>query len=74
MLGPSLRMRKKLEYPPGNRAPFPRTLGTAETLIFRPAANPTYNRHMQGQLTDKTTDVYTAVCCFTLHWHVCLDL
>ena len=50
-----------------NRAPFPRTWGTAETLIFQPAANPTYNRHMQGQLTDKTTDVYTAVCCFTLH-------
>ena len=47
--------------------PFPRTRGTAETLIFRPAANPTYNRHMQGQLTDETTDVYTAVCCFTLH-------
>ena len=41
-------------------APFPRTWGTAETLIFRPAANRTYNSHMQGQLTDKTTDVYTA--------------
>ena len=48
-----------------NRAPFPRTQGTAETLIFWPAANPTYYRHMQGQLTDKTMDVYTAFCCFT---------
>ena len=50
-----------------NPAPFPRTRGTAETLIYWPAANPTYNSHMQGQLTDKTTDVYTAICCFTLH-------
>ena len=47
----------------------PPSLGPAEQqkLIFWPAANPTYNGHMQGQLTDKTMDVYTTFCCFTLH-------